>query len=361
MSKSESTDAQREDLKDFKNEYWQYLQEAEKKMLTWAKLQKVHSIHEGKSKLESFRNKPLAYKIQSGLAALAQRFESNKNICVAVGYDKTSSEELLIADNTNQPKAEQRDFFQDLISFFTGPLPGESPEENQTKIAEIKEEIKNLLKENCPDSAAKLFQTLETRMSGENASAKAAQARLKKLSMGENSLKKVITLLYVPGINNMIVENKGTPKKTLIAPAQSDGHIHAEVKILASQKSLENFYLGISKTCCPKCTGYMSSVYEANPDLKDSNAILYRQGHDNALQNWILPSGAEHLKRAIGDSLYDTYVTKKGYSEDTMREWVKQIYTTNEKDKESDQYAIWLQGKRRISDQYSLITTGTRR
>jgi len=129
--------------------------------------------------------------------------------------------------------------------------------------------------------------------------------------------KMLATMCYVPKLCETL------NKADVLKPDWSGGHAEIRVihKVEQTGRLKENFYLGISKTCCPKCTGYLYGMYSQKPT---DMPILYRTGHAASQQNWTLPNNEEkHLERAIGAALYEKYITIGKVEPKDVKQWIE--------------------------------------
>lgn len=290
-------------------DYLKYIQTAEKTLSEVAKRQGVGSFRqsnpENNLSFSDLSRQNQKYQIQSALSALAILLETKNNVCVAVAMQQ---EKLYIADNKST--------FESNVTRKIEKIKNLLDQEQHTE-QEIAELAPNTI---APETKIRLMHTIRA------------------VSAVKDSIKN----------SNIVVCTKSAG-------------VHAEVAVINRITSERPWYLGISRTCCPKCTAYLlNSAY--TPHLlgnyllthvgqfleeEECRALLpvgifYRESHDNAAPGWLLPQNdAKQLKRAIGKELYQKYVGDADQARiNKVIEWIEKFANPHITNRTSRRFSI---------------------
>jgi hypothetical protein len=298
-------------------EYTKYLNTASEKLDKIAKRDGFGTS--GAREAKSFKYRPETYKIQCGLNALGVLLENEHNVCVAVGYKSSKTDKLYVGANVDPDHTGYTDRLNQIKEILLAV-------KGCTKVGE-----KFIKKIRNPKEGTETFSELI------KASSPSVQAQVQALPVYATTAESTIidpkdkarllgTICYVPAIQQMI-ETKKLPE---IAIAEGNKQIHAEIKVVTTiedeTQDLDGLYLGISKVCCAKCTGYFYSLIkedekkdtlsqtlsarltllfeqdalEACPwAIENQGLIIYRDSHCG-VSSWEVPSNIKHLHRAVG-------------------------------------------------------------
>jgi hypothetical protein len=247
----------------------------------------------------SFWKQKAEYQLQGGLAALARIVqEETEDACVAIGYHETSGKFYIGTNKVNHLKpalAATKRILENLYKFLES--------HDVTLLNNLKEDrFQPCTKKDAISTfVEQRFDAILQLQEGVVIKKGCVTTEADKLKM-KYRVATILTLLQT-----LDYDGVNTIEKFEKCGEKEDG-VHAEIKVVShveTKEGLKDLHLGISKSCCAKCTAYLCSLFKYTTAWEEEMEAL-RNCHRGALTGWKLPHDTynTHLRRAIGENLY---------------------------------------------------------